>query len=453
MTLSYIRLKKLQLTSCIQDKGNRASLCCLPDGRRSLGTMRTLNKAFILLAGLSCSLFFQKGFAKNRIIYGVDDRTETYQTSKRIQKLAGSTAGMIENKKIYAVKKHFMLPPKDLGSEYGLCEQERFKDQSSAVICSGFLIGPDLLVTAGHCIKTQARCDAVSWVFDYKIQAKTGKADILIPSKNVYKCKKLIESKLTGSGQYKQDYSVVQLDRVVEGREPLKYRLQGDSKVANGTELLVIGHPSGLPQKVTLNGKIFNNSSNHFFRTNLDTFGGNSGSAVFNRQTGVVEGILVRGSKDYINTNCGRAVNIVPEDITKRSDLGEFVSRITDVPSLYFRQSFLKAASEGKLSQLKVYASSEALMKMYDNNKNTPLHLAVKNRHYSVVEYLIEKKIQLDARNLNGETALHMAAVNADKKMASILIDAGADRSIKDNNGRTAKDRLRFFNFLLSEFF
>jgi ankyrin repeat protein len=46
-----------------------------------------------------------------------------------------------------------------------------------------------------------------------------------------------------------------------------------------------------------------------------------------------------------------------------------------------------------------------------------------------------------------------MAAVNADKKMASILIDAGADRSIKDNNGRTAKDRLRFFNFLLSEFF
>ena len=33
--------------------------------------------------------------------------------------------------------------------------------------------------------------------------------------------------------------------------------------------------------------------------TNLDSFGGNSGAAVFNASTLEVEGILVRGDRDY----------------------------------------------------------------------------------------------------------------------------------------------------------
>lgn len=36
-----------------------------------------------------------------------------------------------------------------------------------------------------------------------------------------------------------------------------------------------------------------------FFVANLDSFGGNSGSAVFNVTTEEVEGILVRGEADY----------------------------------------------------------------------------------------------------------------------------------------------------------
>ncbi len=32
---------------------------------------------------------------------------------------------------------------------------------------------------------------------------------------------------------------------------------------------------------------------------NLDTYGGNSGSAVFNKDGTIVEGILVRGARDY----------------------------------------------------------------------------------------------------------------------------------------------------------
>ena len=41
------------------------------------------------------------------------------------------------------------------------------------------------------------------------------------------------------------------------------------------------------------------NTNPVFFQTNLDAFGGNSGSPVLNSETGEVEGILVRGEIDY----------------------------------------------------------------------------------------------------------------------------------------------------------
>jgi hypothetical protein len=65
------------------------------------------------------------------------------------------------------------------------------------------------------------------------------------------------------------------------------------------------------------------NSNPLFFRSNLDTFSGNSGAPVINIETGVVEGVLVRGSEDYkfdITYECFRpkvCVNCVGEDVTR----------------------------------------------------------------------------------------------------------------------------------------
>ncbi len=63
--------------------------------------------------------------------------------------------------------------------------------------------------------------------------------------------------------------------------------------------LVVIGRPSGLPTKVA-DGAQVRSVNDVFLVANLDTYGGNSGSAVFNAVTGVVEGILVRGDTDYV---------------------------------------------------------------------------------------------------------------------------------------------------------
>jgi V8-like Glu-specific endopeptidase len=94
------------------------------------------------------------------------------------------------------------------------------------------------------------------------------------------------------------DFAIIKLDRKVAGREPLKFRTAG--KIADATKLLVIGNPTGLPTKISDGGKVLINSQSNVFVTNLDTFQGNSGSAVFDSTTGQVEGILIQGKTDYV---------------------------------------------------------------------------------------------------------------------------------------------------------
>jgi len=77
----------------------------------------------------------------------------------------------------------------------------------------------------------------------------------------------------------------------------LKIRKEGTIDV--WTPLYVIGHPSGLPQKFA-DGAWVRSVQSAYFTTNLDTYGGNSGSAVFNAATDDVEGILVRGASDFV---------------------------------------------------------------------------------------------------------------------------------------------------------
>lgn len=115
------------------------------------------------------------------------------------------------------------------------------------------------------------------------------------------------------------------------GVSPLKFRESGTA--GDGEQLVVIGHPSGLPTKIAGGAKIRSGEA-AYFTANLDTFGGNSGSAVFNATTGIVEGILVRGELDYVS-------DIVDGKVCKRANKcsddgcdGEDVTRITSVEGI-----------------------------------------------------------------------------------------------------------------------
>lgn len=404
-------------------------------------------KQIALLAALSATAYTKADVSVSRIVYGQDNRIETYQANEIQKMLANSTAGMLPTVKAIDVGTHVMLPPATIVKDFGLCQDERFAEQPSSVICSGFLVGPDLLVTAGHCITNQDSCDKMSWVFDYKVKESTKTTDILVPKENVYKCSKVIDAKLGGGGANTRDYSLVKLDRVVEGRTPLKYRTEG--KIADSKSIMVIGHPSGLPQKVADNANVFDNTANTYFETNLDTFGGNSGSAVFDAKTGIVEGILVRGAKDYIGDDCGARVNNEVEDITGLTNLGESVSRITDVDGLMNSHKLLAAVKTGTLDDVKSLSSKVNLDYVYDNDKNTALHIAILRGDEDIVNFLVESGINLDNQNSKGETALHVAAFVNNKAAVIKLVASGADILIKDNFGVYASERTNYLAFRL----
>lgn len=258
------------------------------------------------------------------VIYGEDNRKDVYETrDSALVELSKSTAAMIPSTKLSTAGGQTTIKGDTLESR-GICAEERFASQMTAANCSGFLVSEDVLVTAGHCIKTEADCRSYKWVFDYKMDA--AKQDSMkVASNNVFSCSRIIARSL--DNMTKDDYAVIQLDRKSD-RRPLTFRRSG--KVATGEAVVVIGHPSGLPTKIA-DGANVRSHAGKYFVANLDTYGGNSGSAVFNQRTGEVEGILVRGENDYIQGPNGCMVS---NECANDGCRGEDVTYITNIKAL-----------------------------------------------------------------------------------------------------------------------
>jgi V8-like Glu-specific endopeptidase len=228
-------------------------------------------------------------------IYGDDNRLDIFETTNETHlKLATATVGLFKS---YSFEETRSGEMKIKGSKMKLCSDAKFNGQLAAAFCSGFLVEHEdvqYLVTAGHCIATQADCKKTKFVFDFAITS-SDQNEHIVKKTSIYSCDQLVDRQLSRGNS--NDYAVVKLNREVTDREVAPFRTSG--KINDGEELLVIGHPSGLPTKVAGDAYVRNNSNNTYFSANLDTFGGNSGSAVFNARTGEVEGILVRGDTDY----------------------------------------------------------------------------------------------------------------------------------------------------------
>jgi hypothetical protein len=243
---------------------------------------------------LSILLLHSLAFADpHDVIYGEDNRLDVFESPRQdFQTLARSTSAMIPSIRLQKQNDSFLLRGQTL-EERGICPSERFSQQVTASRCSGFLVGDKKVVTAGHCIRNEADCKINRWVFGFQLTEKD-QTSVSIKKDDVYKCQKIIAREFSGE----QDYAVIELDRSVRDRAPLGVRKSGSPSI--GDPLVIIGYPSGLPAKIS-DGGVVRSLTDLFFVANLDSFGGNSGSAVFNAETLQVEGILVRGELDYID--------------------------------------------------------------------------------------------------------------------------------------------------------
>ena len=235
------------------------------------------------------------------VIYGDDDRVDIYTlTDPNYLRLAAAACVIVNPGEVanngdgtYTLSG----TPWTSSSGYPLCEGERFAGQLRLGSCSAFLVGEDLVVTAGHCVST---CNGQYFIFDYQQTDSLTPPAQVIPEDNVYQCVEIVDHALFDD----YDHCLVRLDRPVVGRDPLPIRRSGS--VQYDDPLVLVGHPKGLPMKLAAGASVKDEqSAMPWFQANTDSYSGNSGSMVVNTDTWRVEGILVRGAPDFVyNGSC-----------------------------------------------------------------------------------------------------------------------------------------------------
>jgi hypothetical protein len=226
-----------------------------------------------------------------KTLYGRDDRLEEYQIQNEgILEVGDATAVMLDRSALFADGNgDYELTSETLSEQIeNLCPDEPFRDQPAPGWCSGFLVAPDLVATAGHCTGCEGDLEEAAFVFGFVMRdAQTPVTRFT--TDDVYFTEEIV------AVQYGEpDWALVRLDRPVVGRVPLRLRRAGFA--SENQPLLVVGHPRGLPRKYDSGGTVRDNWRPTWFSANVDTYAGSSGSAVLDRDTPTVEGILVRGS-------------------------------------------------------------------------------------------------------------------------------------------------------------
>ncbi|MCA9614906.1 MAG: trypsin-like peptidase domain-containing protein [Myxococcales bacterium] len=171
--------------------------------------------------------------------------------------------------------------------------------------CTAFYVGDDaeghgLFVTAGHCIVDNntappnahtAVCNSdLSIVFNYQHTPDANLQSSVSLEHDVYHCDRIVK-RVHNTASNIEDYAVFRVVETVTNHRALPIRRSGGLP----DQAMVIGHPRLMPKAVSLPVPILTKGTGQFFTAPLDQLGGNSGSPVFDPETGIVHGILVSG--------------------------------------------------------------------------------------------------------------------------------------------------------------
>jgi Bacterial tandem repeat domain 1/Trypsin-like peptidase domain len=289
-----------------------------------------------------------------KVIYGTDDRVDVFQLPAGpnlddVDSVVAlfNVASVVDNGNGTST-----LQTQNFGTAQNLCAGERFRDQPIGAFCSGFLVAADIIATAGHCVNDSNVTNA-RFVFGFRMRNATT-AETVISNGEIYRGVAVIGRQEVGSGP---DWALVRIDRPVANHRIVRIRRTG--KIGDTQALHVIGHPSGLPTKFADGAAVRNNQPNEFFVANLDTYGGNSGSPVFNSNTHEVEGILVRGETDFVRQGSCQVSMVCPstgcrgEDCTRTTEFAQLV-RVPDIwearhglTSAQYQQAFNELVGQG----------------------------------------------------------------------------------------------------------
>ncbi|MCH9661394.1 MAG: serine protease [Bacteroidetes bacterium] len=273
---------------------------------------------------------------KSKTIYGHDDRRDWWEIKdQKIKKLAKASVAFFNEKHLSPLGsdgKYSLTYKNDLKGQNTLCpsETENFFLQRTGAFCSGVLIGENTILTAAHCVAEASqnekipRVENVRYVFGFIAPDKDSLGNTTFESNQVY---------AGADVEYYnnlEDWAIITLDTSEVNKIPAKpvTEIQKD-KISDFGKVFVIGYPAGLPLKYAPNSWVRDNTPDNTFTADLDTFGGNSGSGVYNQDTNSLVGILTEGEPDFIANGSCNIVHICPRGPVGSNCEGEGVTRIT----------------------------------------------------------------------------------------------------------------------------
>jgi hypothetical protein len=216
----------------------------------------------------------------------------------------------------------FRLIPANAGDFHELCEDEKYaKAITARSVGSGILVGPSSILTAAHCVAGLVPLENLYFVFDFV--GTIGSERVEFEPTDVYEGETILDKNMA----LPIDWAVVKLKSKVQRRSPVRV-FEGDPTPV-GTDVYVIGHPLGMTRK-SAGGAHVRSGTAATFVANLDVFGGNSGSAVYDAATNDLLGVVTDGSVDLLLCGCADGCKR-PQKCADNGCNGEVVVRTTEI--------------------------------------------------------------------------------------------------------------------------
>ncbi len=255
----------------------------------------------LLLSGCSARGGEDSGVVRQPVVYGTDDRQQYYQVAApELRDLIDrSSVALVPRGAVSIADNQVVLQGPNWQAEAQLCADVPFGADPVVADCSGILVAPDLVLTAGHCLDA-TDCASMAVVRGFRRASPDAIAPIAV--EDLAFCVSVVSwDPGEEDPNDRVDFAWIQLDHplpVDAGAVAPVFMPRGG--ITSGQPIVSFGYGGGGPVKADT-GVVSDARAGHddFFLTNLDAFDGMSGAPIFDAQENLL-GIDDRGAPDFV---------------------------------------------------------------------------------------------------------------------------------------------------------